>query len=232
MKIRIWLWLSGSLLLQLASAQQQIALSDYVLAKANDTLLYERSVGQEILVDTLIHTSLNIDNQLFTKRAMPLRGSRQEKLSEQGLAIYQINAAGGRSFTFEKPLHWLPKIITLRKIYKDSTQYKDLKDNALQGSGKIIIETNIEGFMSAETPLRNFVDCLSVSTKITLQNANGKRQITEWKDMYAKGIGLVQSIVRTQFIEAKGQASPLQITMLQLAQATIGGKQLEGRRRK
>lgn len=226
---RIVLGVAFTLLLYTLSAQQQFALVDYMLANTGDTLIYEVSAGTTLYTDTLIYTNINFRNQSLTKRAVALKGNRYEKWEDAGIAIYQINVATERAFVLDKPLLWLPASFSLRHNYRDSTQYKELKNNALQSSGILILETNLEGFMSAQTPLRNFVDCLSVTTKMTRQNAAGKREITEWKELYAKHIGLVQSIVRIHQIEPNGKASPLQVTMLQLKKATLGGKLLEGR---
>ncbi len=226
---RIVLGLSFYLLLGVVSAQQQFVLAEYALMEPGDTLIYEGSAGKEIYADTFAYAENTFRNHLVTKKAIAQKGYRYEKWGESDVEIYQINTADKQAFVLEKPLKWLPASPVLRQVYRDSTRYNELKDNALQSTGVLILETTVEGFMSVQTPLRNFVDCLSISTKMTCRYPNGKRVITEWKDYYAKKIGLAQSIVRYHQVEANGKATPLQVTMLQLKKATIGGKPLEGK---
>lgn len=228
----VGLALVSCLIINILQAQARFAITDYYANKARDTLVFETSVGRAFSSQAFIYSEVNFRNQTVLKRTESTQGFRFEKLNSNGLSILGFQTPDGQELQLEKPLLFLPATVQERQVQRDTTHYTILKNGVMQGTGVLLIETEVEGFMSAETPLRNFVNCLIINTKIIQKVANGRQSISEWKEWYAKGIGLVNAIVRTYQLEATGKASPLHITMYQLEKAQLGGKPLDGKRGK
>lgn len=220
----------AGLLMYGLQAQESISIAEYMTAQAGDTLLFETTVGREIIDSQyFIYSKTNFRNQAVLKRAISDQSFYLEQLTPTGLELYLIHKPDGTALLFDKPLLFIPATIKERQAHRDSTTFTILQNGEKQGTGAILVETNIEGFMTAETPLRNFVNCLIVNTKIIQKGAHGNQEVQEWKVWYAKGIGLVNAIVRTYHLEKTGKASPPQITMYQLQKAYVGGKPLQGK---
>lgn len=197
-------------------AQSTINLAEYLTNQAGDTLVFENIVAQNLPSFSILFFLTEQMEGLIRRESDAL--IRQEKLDKESWKLLSM-AMNSRKINLEKPTDIFPVNIEINKNYTFSTSY-----TTSTSRGILTIEAFSKGFETAQTPLRNFTDCLKLEIRlIFIENKNPVQRI-ELIEWYAKGTGLVKLIKNTY------ENNNRTIVAASLKQATLGGKNLEGRR--
>ncbi len=214
-----------------ALPQKAIALMDYLPNIAGDSIWMEEMPPQtHSFSDFLIvYKTAFFRNQAFQKRSVGKNSFRYEQMEEDGLKVYLFHFDNGQEYLLEKGLTLLPAALTPNQAFQEEVPYTILEQNAKIGSGIIRYSIVAEGLTTAETPLRNFVDCLTLSVKMTFQHQSGVSFSQDTKEWYAKGVGLVKFIEKRQFQEKKGKTLHDPVLAMYLKKGTARGRTIEGK---
>ncbi len=198
-------------------AQSTIHLAEYLTNQAGDTLVFENIAAQNLpSFSILFFQTEQIEGLIRRESDAQIR---QEKLDKESWKLLSM-ALNSRKINLEEAVELFPINVQVNKNYTFSTNYTSSSTR-----GTLKIEAFTPGFESAQTPLRNFTDCLKLEIRlIFIENKTPVRRI-ELIEWYAKDFGLVKLIKNTYENNTRTTVA----TSLQ--QATLGGKPLEGRKR-
>lgn len=212
LRLGLLMWVfAGSL-----HAQSTINLAEYLTNQAGDTLVFENIAAQNLPhFSILFFQTEQIEGLLRRESDAQIK---QEKLDKEGWKLLSL-AVNSHKFNLEEAIEIFPVHTEINKNYSFSTNY-----TASNTKGILKIEAFIPGFESAQTPLRNFTDCLKLEIRLVfIENDTPVRRI-ELIEWYAKSVGLVKMIKNTY------QNKTRTTVAASLTKATLGGKTLEGRK--
>ena len=213
LRLGLLMWIfAGSL-----HAQSTINLAEYLTNQAGDTLVFENIAAQNLpYFSILFFQTEQIEGLLRRESDAQIK---QEKLDLESWKLLSL-AVNSNKFNLEKTIELFPINVHINKTYTSSTNYTS---SATRGILKI--EAFTPGFESAQTPLRNFTDCLKLEIRLVFIENNTPVRRIELIEWYAKGAGLVKMIKNTYQNKIRTTVAA------SLTKATLGGKNLEGRKR-
>ncbi len=208
------------------TAQTRYPLSDYMPNQAGDSLRFENitpNAKDPILIawpDTM-----EFRKQRVLKRTESTGSYRLEVVDPaEGWKLFLIGLHDGREMIFDKPLLLLPQQVEHGAVYKASSPFSVFASGRKQGSGVQHYEIKVEGNDSSRTPLRNFDDCLVLTTVAIRTDPDGVRRGYEIKEWYARGFGLIKMAGEAFTLDAKGARTRIVKAAGMLEKAKIGGE--------
>ncbi len=214
-----------------ALPQQAIATMDYLPNTPGDSIWMEEMPPQTHAFSDflLVYKTAFFRNQALQKRSFGNNSFRYEQMEEEGLKVYLFHFDNGQEYLLEKGLTLFPATLSPNQVFQDEVAYTILEQNIKIGSGVLRYSIVAEGFTTAETPLRNFVDCLTLSVKMTFQHQSGLSLSFDVKEWYAKGVGLVKFISKRQLHEKKGKTIHDPVLAMYLKKGITRGRTIEGK---
>ncbi|MDX1942651.1 MAG: hypothetical protein SFU99_18950 [Saprospiraceae bacterium] len=213
---KLGLGLIFMLLWRLTTAQSGILIADYLTNQASDSLIFENIARPEL---PLHHLYFQVDSASQELWRVESDGQRRlESKNQEGLKLKAFGFAN-QEYVFTNPLLLYPTTFEKYKIYNSKTPYK-----TGETAGTLTLEVNAQGFETAQTPLRNFTDCLKIETKLVFTEKNKSVLVIEIIEWYAKSIGLVKIIKNTYQGNSRATIAGL------LKKAQLSGKALDGRK--
>lgn len=212
LRLGLLMWIfAGSL-----HAQSTINLAEYLTNQAGDTLVFENIAAQNLpFFSILFFQTEQIEGLLRRESDAQIK---QEKLDKESWKLLSL-AVNSHKFNLEKTIELFPINVQINKTYTSSTNY-----TSSSTSGILKIEAFTPGFESVQTPLRNFTDCLKLEIRLAFIENNTPVRRIELIEWYAKGAGLVKMIKNTYQNKIRTTVAA------SLTKATLGGKNLEGRK--
>lgn len=210
-------------------AQQGIVIANFMPAKAGDSLFFQNAIQTNAPLITLFYAPVELRKQAALQRSESIGIARTEIQNEKGLQILLLRMPDGRELLLDEPLQLLPNKVDANHTYRDTVRYTLLREGAKIGNGILQSEIVVESFISAETPLRNFANCLVISCQFVMKPLSGTVEFYEAKEWYAPGVGLVKSFIKTYKYDLSGKAANIQSYAILLQKAFVGGKWLDGK---
>jgi hypothetical protein len=206
-------------------AQTNYVLADYMPNRVGDSLVFDYFSGG--IADSLLvawpDTQL-FKRQLAWKRKESTGAFRLETLDEQqGWQVFLIAPSTRRQFVFDSPAQLLPPAVQHGEVYTSEATFTTLDDGRKQGTGRFQFRVTVQGHDSSKTPLRNFGDCLVISTLATRTDSDGRKSGYELKEWYARNFGLVKMAGEAFNIDAKGNRTNIVKAAATIRKAKIGG---------
>lgn len=200
----------------LAQADAQINIADYLVGQANDTLEFANLNGEALSPHFIFYQSADADLLQIEQDGYQMK----QLINENGWQLSGIQWLEDL-FLFEQPVTLLPARAKLRHTYTGNIPFHS---NTV-GNGNCTFQITMLGFESAETPLRNFVDCLKIQFVLNLQMDNQAICTIESSSWHARKYGLVK------FIRKIKTTNEHQVVAALLKSAIIQGKPLDGNAR-
>lgn len=206
-------------------AQAGYTLHDYMPNSVGDSLVFDYFSGgaADSLLVAWPDTQL-FKRQIVWKRTESTGAFRLETIHEQtGWQVFLIAPSTRRQFVFDSPAQLLPPAVQHGEVYTSEAAFTALDDGRKQGTGRFQFQVTVQGHDSSKTPLRNFGDCLVISTLATRTNPDGRKSGYELKEWYARNFGLVKMAGEAFNLDAKGNR-----TQIVKAAATIQKAKVRG----
>lgn len=210
-------------------AQQDIVIANYMPAKGGDSLFFQNAIQTKAPAITVFYLPTEIHKQAALQRQESIGITRTEIRDEKGLQLLLLRMPDGRELLLDKPLRMLPPKVDANRTYRDTVRYTLLREGAKIGNGILQSEITVEGSISAETPLRNFANCLVISCQFVQKPLSGTVEFYEAKEWYASGVGLVKSFIKTYKYDLSGKPANMQSYAILLQKALQDGKWLDGK---
>ncbi len=211
-------------------AQRLITLSEYLPLRAGDTLTYINQIGEQVQPVVVSYSAAQFKQKEVVRIAETDGGWRYQCIDNQGFETFIWSLPNGKQWIAERPVRLLPAIAILQQVYTDTVLVYSLHNQVRGGHLKYSCAVSLEGFATAETPLRNFVDCLLLKQVIQTNDARHTR--TEVQEWLAKGIGPVKIIEIISETDAKGHAQVVSRRILSLTAAFVDGQPLAGKKKR
>jgi len=189
-------------------AQKTFKLSSYMPDKVGQVWQFKNNVkdGMSPIIVS------NAEKVMFSaieilKRTENNGDYRLQKITGNGLEIYQLYFVGNRIIEYEKPVILFSNDLKVGKVHKSSTRYKTLVNNELKEQGIQIYETKVERIENAETPFKSFENCLVIRTIALRIDESGAQKGYELEEWYAKGVGITKVVGTLFWKNAKGETT-------------------------
>ncbi|GEM_PF-1446329 len=213
-------------------AQQDIAIAPYLPVQNGDSLFFQNMMQPETPPFIIAYSQSDLRKQLVINRVASTGSSRFEVQDDRGFQVVLFRFSDKRELLLDEPIVLLPPTVIANRTYRDTVRYTLLREGTKQEVGSLFCEAMVEGFVSAETPLRNFANCLVVSYRFVQRTTAGLDDVQEMKEWYAKEIGLVKAFEKTYKQDVQGKKSQLKSIAISLQKAYLGGQWLEGKQLK
>lgn len=210
--------LTGSL-----QSQTPIERDQYLVNRPPDSLfLYN------IITKDTIAISYREDPQDSTRYRQILDGMGSWTIQgskDQQPALESIQLASGWEYRFETPLELLPATLETWRTFSAQAEFVAYYRGVRRGKGLFQMEIRMQNKDSARTPLRNFGDCIVLTTKAHTEGNGFPPLSYEFKEWYAREAGLVK--LAGSYATGPG-APPVKIAS-NLIWAKLQGAELNGR---
>lgn len=209
-----------------STAQSRFLLADYLPNRAGDTLQLRYALP----------AAKSDEPMLFTFEAAP-EGMLKQLLngnsfqlwsidSLHGWAIHQMGEAEGFAHVLEKPLLLAPAVVEQGGEYSGQSAYTTFEKGRRTGSGLLTAVVRVHGHDSSSSHLRNFGDCLVITTTFEHRRPGGVVIGQELKQWLARGVGVVK-IAGTRYRKNEsGQLRSSEKLAALLEKAFVGGERL------
>ena len=180
-------------------AQTIFKLKKYIPNKIGIEWQFKNNVNDG-LSPIVIRNAQKIDGK--TRREENNGDYRLQNITKNGLEIYKLYFVGNRFIEYENPIVLMPNKLKIGAVHQSETRYKTFINNELKEQGTQIYEVRIERLEDAQTPLRNYKNCLVIRTHALRIDESGSQKGYELEEWYAKGVGAVK-VVGTLFWKNK-----------------------------
>ncbi len=222
--LRFVLFLFGFLFNAALWSQSPIERNAYLANQAGDSLFLHNIIQKDTI--TFIFLADQKDSTRLQK-IQPGLGSwtiRTLPGGEQYLESLQL--VGGWQYRFHQPLPMLPFEFNNWHSFSNQTEFTAFKSGVRRGKGVFTLGYNVQNKDSARTPLRNFGDCIVLLTNAKCTGSGFPVLEYNFKEWYAKDIGLVKLAGSYTLRDVKPQTIKIASN---LVKAQIAGAPLAGR---
>lgn len=215
--------LSTCLLAGFLQSQTSIERDQYIVNRPPDSLFLYNIIAKDTIA-----ISYRVDPQDSARYRQVVAGlgswTIKENESRQPV-LESIQLASGWEYRFQAPLALLPATLKTWQTFSVQAEFVAYYRGARRGKGLFQMEINMQNKDSARTPLRNFSDCIVLTTKANTQGNGFPPLSYELKEWYAREMGLVKL---AGSYTTGPNAQTLKIAS-NLVWAKLQGKELKGR---
>lgn len=204
--------------------QTAIERDQYLVNRPPDSLFLYNIIAKDTIV--ISYREDPQDSTRYRQIFGELGSWTMKERKDQPAALESIQLASGWEYRFETPLELLPAALQTWQTFSLEAAFIAYYRGARRGKGLFQMEIKMQNKDSARTPLRNFGDCIVLTTKANTQGSGFPSLSYELKEWYARELGLVK--LAGSYTTGVNNGQSLKIAS-NLVWAKLRGKELEGR---